>query len=117
MRQVGATIGVAVLGTVLSTVYQDRLHLPGLPAAAGHAARSGITGGLAVARAAGSAGLEHQVRVAYAGGLDVMLWVCAAIAAVAAVLGAVFLPRQAGNADPDHVAAPDQGMAQPVGAE
>ena len=30
-RQVGATIGVAVLGTVIATVYQNRLHLPGLP--------------------------------------------------------------------------------------
>src|SRR3984957_1845349 len=33
MRQVGATIGVAVLGTVLATVYTGRLRLPGLAAA------------------------------------------------------------------------------------
>ena len=34
MRQVGGTIGVAVLGTVLATVYRSHLHLTGLPAAA-----------------------------------------------------------------------------------
>jgi DHA2 family multidrug resistance protein-like MFS transporter len=94
MRQVGATIGVAVLGTVLNTVYQGRLHLAGLPAAAGHAARSSVTGGLAVAHAAGSAALLHDVRAAYAGGLDVMLWVCAGIAVAAAVLAVLFLPRR-----------------------
>jgi DHA2 family multidrug resistance protein-like MFS transporter len=94
MRQVGATIGVAVLGTVLATVYTGRLRLPGLPAAAVRAARSSVAGGLAVAHAAGSAVLVHDVATAYAGGLDVMLWVCAGIAAAAAVLAALFLPRR-----------------------
>jgi DHA2 family multidrug resistance protein-like MFS transporter len=95
MRQVGATIGVAVLGTVLNTVYQGGLHLPGLPAAAVHAARSSVAGGLAVAHASGSAALLHDVRSAYAGGLDVMLWVCAGIAVAAALLALLFLPRTA----------------------
>ncbi len=31
MRQVGATIGVAVLGTVLNSVYASKLGLTGLP--------------------------------------------------------------------------------------
>src|ERR1700722_1019489 len=57
MRQVGATIGVAVLGTVLATVYTGRLRLPGLAAAGLHAARSSVTGGIAAAHAAGSAAL------------------------------------------------------------
>jgi DHA2 family multidrug resistance protein-like MFS transporter len=115
MRQVGATIGIAVLGTVLSTVYQSRLHLPGLPAAAVRAARSSVTGGLAVAHAASAATLAHQVRVAYAGGLDVMLWVCAGIAAVAAVLAVAFLPRQAGNAAGE--ASPEPGPAGVLAAD
>jgi hypothetical protein len=34
MRQVGATIGVAVLGTVLGSVYRSHLDVTGLPAAA-----------------------------------------------------------------------------------
>jgi DHA2 family multidrug resistance protein-like MFS transporter len=93
-RQVGGTIGVAVLGTVLNSVYRSRLSLPGLPAAAGQAARSSVTGGLAVAREAGSAVALHAVRGAFASGLDVMLWSCAGIAAAAAVLAAAFLPRR-----------------------
>jgi MFS transporter, DHA2 family, multidrug resistance protein len=121
MRQVGATIGVAVLGTVLNTVYQGRLHLPGLPAAALHAAKSSVAGGLAAAHAAGSAALLHDVRGAYAGGLDVMLWVCAGIAVAAALLAVLFLPRQnrevtavipAAGADPS-----DAGIPQAAGAE
>jgi EmrB/QacA subfamily drug resistance transporter len=95
MRQVGATIGVAVLGTVLNSVYQSRLTLTGLPHAAADAAHASVAGGLAVARATGSAQLLANVRGAYAGGLDVMLWVCAAIALAAAALAALFLPRQA----------------------
>ena len=123
MRQVGATIGVAVLGTVLATVYTGRLRLPGQPAAALHAARSSVAGGLTVAHAAGSAAALHDVRAAYAGGLDVMLWVCAGIALAAAVLAARFLPRRnqevtaapaAGAGAPDPAQA---GIPQAAGAE
>ncbi len=39
--------------------------------------------------------LLAAVHVAYASGVDDMLWVCAAIAIAAAVLAALFLPRQA----------------------
>jgi len=93
-RQVGATIGVAVLGTVLSTVYRSHLSVTGLPAAVSAAARSSVGAGAAVAIRLGSLPLLASVRDAYASGVDVMLWVCAAIAIVAAVLAALFLPRQ-----------------------
>jgi DHA2 family multidrug resistance protein-like MFS transporter len=117
MRQVGATIGVAVLGTVLNSVYQGRLRLPGLPAAAVHAARSSVTGGLAVARAAGAAALLHDVRSAYAGGLDVMLWVCASIAAAAAVLAVLFLPRGTPEVTATVPGPAEAGIPQAAGAE
>jgi MFS transporter, DHA2 family, multidrug resistance protein len=117
MRQVGATIGVAVLGTVLNSVYQGRLHLPGLPAAAVHAARSSVTGGLAVAHAAGAAALLHDVRSAYAGGLDVMLWVCAGIAAAAAVLAVLFLPRETPEVTAAVPGVTEAGIPQAAGAE
>jgi MFS transporter, DHA2 family, multidrug resistance protein len=124
MRQVGATIGVAVLGTILNTVYQGRLHLPGLPAATVHAARSSVAGGLAVAHAAGSAALLHDVRSAYSGGLDVMLWVCAGIAVAAALLALFFLPRQNREVTAAALAAPaaggdpsDAAIPQAAGAE
>jgi EmrB/QacA subfamily drug resistance transporter len=110
MRQVGATIGVAVLGTVLNSVYQGRLDLTGLPPAAAGAAHASVSGGLAVARETSSAVLLAGVRHAYASGLDVMLWVCAAIALAAALLAAAFLPRPSGPA------AVSAGPAQPADA-
>jgi len=95
MRQVGGTIGVAVLGTVLASVYRSHLHLTGLPAAAAAAVHSSVAGGIAAAKAAGSAPLLEAVRTAYVHGMDVMLWSCAGIAVAAAVLAVIFLPRWA----------------------
>ncbi|HUA28100.1 MAG TPA: MFS transporter [Streptosporangiaceae bacterium] len=98
-RQVGATLGAAILGTVLSSAYQARLDVAGLPAAAAGTVRSGISGGVAVAHDLGSATLLHTVGLAFIHGLDVMLWCCAGIALAAALLTLAFLPRRAGTAD------------------
>ena len=95
MRQVGGTIGVAALGTILASVYRSQLHLTPLPAAVAAAVRSSVAGGIAVAHAAGSAPLLAAVRTAYVQGMDVMLWACAGIAATAALLAVAFLPRRA----------------------
>ena len=93
-RLVGATIGVAVLGTVLNSAYRSHLSLGGVPAAAAGAVRSSVAGGIEVAKAAGSTALLDMVRTAFAQGLDVMMWVCAAIAAVGALLALLFIPRR-----------------------
>ena len=95
LRQVGATLGVAVLGTVLASVYRSHLTVTGLPAAAAAAARSSVVAGVHVAHAAGSAALLEAARSAFVQGLDAMLWVCAGIALVSAILAVIFLPRQA----------------------
>jgi MFS transporter, DHA2 family, multidrug resistance protein len=95
MRQVGGTIGVAVLGTVLATVYRSHLHLAGLPAAARSAIKNSIAGGVATARAARSSALLDAVRIAYVHGLDVMLWACSGIAIASALLALAFLPGRA----------------------
>jgi MFS transporter, DHA2 family, multidrug resistance protein len=111
MRQVGATVGVAVLGTVIATVYQSRLHLAGLPAGVTRAVRSSVAGGVAVAHqlpAPLSATLLGSVRHAYTSGLDVMLWICAGIAITAAVLAALFIPANA-TAGPASVSAAAAG--------
>jgi MFS transporter, DHA2 family, multidrug resistance protein len=95
MRQVGATIGVAVLGTVLNSVYRSHLDVTGLPAAAAAAARSGVVAGVGVAHQLGSAALLDSVRHAFVQGMDAMLWVCGAIALASAILAVLFLPRRA----------------------
>ena len=110
LRQVGATIGVAVLGTVLDSVYRGGLTVTGLPAASAAAARSSVAGGVAVAHAAQSAPLLHAVGVAYVHGMDVMLWVCAGIAVAAALLGLAFLPRR--STPPAGLATPGELLAE-----
>jgi DHA2 family multidrug resistance protein-like MFS transporter len=117
MRQVGATIGVAVLGTVLSSVYRSKLVLTGLPAAVAATARSSVGTGVAVALRLRSPQLLSAVHTAYAGGVDVMLWVCAAIAIVAAVLAALFLPRQPGGTEPTAAAGVADTELDPARAE
>src|SRR6266571_9045679 len=70
LRQVGATIGVAMLGTVLNSVYRSGLSVTGLRPAAAAAARSSVAGGVAVAHAAKSASLLQAVGIAYVHGMD-----------------------------------------------
>ena len=100
LRQVGATIGVAVLGTVLSNGYSSHLDVSRLPAAVGDAAKSSVAAGVAVAHGLGSAVFLDEVRAAFVHGMDIMLWACGGIALASAVLALVFLPRQAGRPVP-----------------
>ncbi|HKA97573.1 MAG TPA: DHA2 family efflux MFS transporter permease subunit [Streptosporangiaceae bacterium] len=95
MRQVGATIGVAVLGTVITSVYRGGLDLAALPGQEADAVRTSVASGVAVAQRAGSAALLDMVRTAFVHAVDVMLWLCAGIALAAAVLALAFLPRRA----------------------
>jgi EmrB/QacA subfamily drug resistance transporter len=114
-RQVGATLGAAILGTVLNSAYQSRLTLTGLPAAAANTIRSGVSAGAAVARKSGSATLLHDVETAFVHGMDVMLWCCAAIALAAALLALAFLPRRAGAAgeeQPTIAREPEQALGR-----
>ncbi len=95
LRQAGATIGVAVLGTVLGSIYRDHLSVTGLPAAAAAAAKGSVVAGVRVAHALGSATLLQSARGAFVQGMDTMLWVCGGIAIACAILALIFLPRQA----------------------
>ena len=94
-RQVGATVGVAVLGTALSTVYRSKLALPGVRPDVAALTRGSVGTGVAVAERLHSPQLLAAVHLAYASGVDVMLWICAGIAIASALLAALFLPRQA----------------------
>jgi EmrB/QacA subfamily drug resistance transporter len=97
MRQVGATIGVAVLGSVLGSAYRSHLVLTGLPAPVSSAVKSSVAAGVAVAHALRSAALLESVRTAFVHGMDIMLWTCGGIALVSAVLAVAFLPRRSGQ--------------------
>jgi len=98
LRQVGSTIGVAVLGTVVSNLYSSGVASAAaqLPAQAAAAVKSSVGGGVAVATKLGSPDLLDTVRSAFVHGMDAMLWTCGGIAVVGAVLALLFLPRGTG---------------------
>jgi Na+/melibiose symporter-like transporter len=93
LRGVGGTFGAAVLGSLLSAAYLDRLDVTGLPTTAAELARDGVSGGVAVARQLDSAALLESAHAAFIHGMNVALLVCAALAVSGAVAAAVRLPR------------------------
>ncbi|MBF6235624.1 DHA2 family efflux MFS transporter permease subunit [Nocardia otitidiscaviarum] len=105
LRQAGGTIGIAVLGTVLSTAYRAGLgDLDRAPIS------DSVNSGVAVAHQLGDGAL-HTVRTAFVGGMSAMLWVCAAICLAAAGLAALTTaPRAAGETP-----AADTGQSLHVG--
>jgi EmrB/QacA subfamily drug resistance transporter len=113
MRQVGATIGVAVLGTVINDAYRSRLHLSGLPAATANAVRASVGEGVQAAHAAGSSALLSSVRDAYVHGMSIMLWVGTGVALASALLALSFLPRRAGGVGQPPL--PEADVIGPIG--
>ena len=96
---------------MLLSVYRSHLVVTGLPDAAAAAAKSSVVGGVAVAQKTGSVSLLDSVRHAFVTGMDTMLWVCAGIALVSAILAVIFLPRRA-----DGEAGQAEGRAGVAGA-
>ena len=106
--QVGGALGVAVIGSVLSTRYQDHMTtaLAGrhLPAAATQAILGSLGGALAVAaRAGGAVGalLAHAARGAFMSGNQIALAVGAAVALGGVVLVLARLPLRVSRDSPD----------------
>jgi EmrB/QacA subfamily drug resistance transporter len=95
LKNTGAPLGSAILGSVLISAYVSRLHLGGLPPAAAHDVRESVFGGVAVAQALGSPSLLNAVRVAFVHGIDVALLVSVGFALAGFVLALVFLPARA----------------------
>ncbi len=92
LQKLGGPLGAAVLGSVLSSVYQARLDLAGLPPAAAKAVQGSVFGGLAVAHRLGSAALLESVRSAFVHGMDAALIVSGGIAVVGILLALAFMP-------------------------
>ncbi|WP_081769639.1 MFS transporter [Nocardia nova] len=106
LRQAAGTIGVAVLGTVLSTQYRSELggynHEP---------ISDGVSSGVAVAHASGNTGMLAHVQSAFVSGMSAMLWLCAAACVIAALLAAI---RVRGGV-PDPRSEADAGQSVHVG--
>ncbi len=106
--QVGGALGVAVIGSVLSTRYRDHLTtaLAGrhLPAAATQTILGSLGGALAVAAHAGGAAgalLAHTARAAFMSGNEIALAVGAAVALAGVVLVLARLPSRVSRDSPD----------------
>lgn len=98
VRQVGGTLGIALLGTLLGASYRSRLTLPDLPGGVVASIKSSVIVGTAIAHKLDSAQLLATVQSAFVHGMDVMLWVCGGIAIGAVVLAIIFLPSVYGQA-------------------
>ena len=106
LRQAAGTIGVAVLGTVLATRYRSELggynHEP---------VSDGVSSGVAVAHATGNDGMLAHVQSAFVSGMGAMLWLCAAVCVLAALLAAL----RGRDREPGTGAATDAGQSVHVG--
>ncbi|WP_246257725.1 DHA2 family efflux MFS transporter permease subunit [Amycolatopsis anabasis] len=104
LRQVGGTLGVAILGTVLNAAYRDGVDVTGLPAPAADAVRDSAAAGARVAGTTHTPGLLDSVRGAFVDGMGAALWVCAGFAVVGVLLAVAFLPRVAEDrSESEHV--------------
>jgi MFS transporter, DHA2 family, multidrug resistance protein len=95
-RMVGGALGAAILGALINATYRDQLEEAVSPAFARSARESAVAGADA-ASAAHSPHLLDAVREAFVSGMNVTLWVSAALMAAVGVLAVVFRPptRQA----------------------
>jgi EmrB/QacA subfamily drug resistance transporter len=92
LNKTGGPLGAALFGSALSSVYQAHLPVAGLPAVAVATMRSGLSQGLAVAHAVGSAVLTQGVQSAFVRGMDAALLVSVGIAGVGLLLTLAFMP-------------------------
>lgn len=94
LRQVGGTIGVAILGSTLNYSYRSQLHLSELSDTVAKTVRQSASAGVAVAHKLNSQELLNTVHNAFVHGMKTMLLVCGGIAILGIFLALIFLPRQ-----------------------
>ncbi|MEV7990166.1 MFS transporter [Micromonospora sp. NPDC085948] len=97
MRQTGGALGVALLGSLLSTTYRDRIDPTGLPVPAVEAATQSIAGTMAVAHRLELPVLADAAGLAYVDAMVYVLFACALVAALGAVATMLFMPAKASD--------------------
>jgi MFS transporter, DHA2 family, multidrug resistance protein len=94
LRQIGGTMGVAVLGTVLSSVYRNHLDTSDVPESVLSAVKANVSAGTLAAKQMDSSSLLLSVRSSFVDGMGVTLWICSGIAASGIVIAVVFLRKR-----------------------
>ncbi len=93
VRQVGGTIGVAVLGTVLGSGYRSRVDVGHLSIGVANTVRESVSAGIEVGRQLHDEALIRSVQVAFVHGMNLTLLVSGALTFIGAALALRFLPR------------------------
>ncbi|WP_433894144.1 MFS transporter [Streptomyces sp. CA-111067] len=115
VQQLGGVLGVAALGSLLSSGYLSRLTVSGLPGSAAGTARDSVTGADSVAASLHDPRLLASAHGAFVHGMNLVLMTCGALALVAAVLAAVFLPSSAAAGASVAGGAAAGGAVEPAG--
>ena len=102
VRMVGGALGVAVLGSILSSRYSSDMGsaVHGLPAPVAHAARDDLGAALHAATQSRSTALADAAKNAFVTGMTSAVWVAAAIAVLGALVALVALPSRERDALP-----------------
>jgi EmrB/QacA subfamily drug resistance transporter len=106
-REIGGALGVAVVGSVLSSVYADAMadsgSLDALPVELRSEAQDSVGAASIIARSLGDRGDELRAAAvqSFTSAMEHTLLVAASVAAVAAVLAALVLPGEARDIDID----------------
>lgn len=95
LRQVGAAIGIALLGSLLAGAFRDRLDVTGLPGPAAHTARESVVAAHLIAERSGATQLAASANSAFVHAMGLVLVVCGIASLAAALLAAAFLPGAA----------------------
>jgi MFS transporter, DHA2 family, multidrug resistance protein len=116
VRQVGGALGIAVLGSVLASVYRDEVApaTQALPAPAREAANASVSGAYAVAERLGPAG-DLLTGAASGAFVSAMHW-AAALSAVFAAIGLVVVLRWMPGRPPAEGVAPPAAEPELAGA-
>jgi DHA2 family multidrug resistance protein-like MFS transporter len=93
VRQVGGTLGIALLGTLMGSSYRNHLNISYLPHSLQTSVSQSVIAGVTIAKTLHIPGLLGTVQSAFVMGLTDMLRVCGGIALAAAVVALVFLPN------------------------
>lgn len=104
-REVGAALGVAVVGSVAAGVYTPRMQAQteasGLPTAMAAAVQDNLGAAMAVSEGLGIRGaqLAQAAQDAFVTSMGDAFWVASGVALWAAVIAVVHMPRRPGTAD------------------
>ena len=114
LRQLGGALGVAIIGSVMNTIYRDRIGdaLAGLPAAAADAAGDSVGAAVAIANQVGGVAGGALAGAARGAFVDALA-VASVVAAVVAVATAILIGRTMPAHGADHAAEDGRAAADP----